>query len=182
MEPNAQERDADQAVVAAGKAAVVAASLRHFSAASLDELLRAITARLADRAGAVLAANAGLSAKLADACTDSLSLNAARIRAMSDQPLVLAQVPRWPQRRSSRNVANTGQPDAVTGVWPFTDGRQPEMSIGPGANTSCRAAKSRNWSGSAFCRNPYRLPDGTCTCEGSAARAVINGVGGLSAR
>lgn len=44
-------------------------------------------------ASALLAANAARSADLADAFTDRLALNDARIRAMSERLLVLTQVP-----------------------------------------------------------------------------------------
>jgi glutamate-5-semialdehyde dehydrogenase len=102
MEPDAQPRDADQAVIAAGQAAFGAtASLRHASAAGLDESLRAIAVRLADRARAVLTANAedvraARAAGLAEAFTDRLALDEDRIKSMSEQLLTLALVPALP--------------------------------------------------------------------------------------
>jgi glutamate-5-semialdehyde dehydrogenase len=101
---------ADAAVAAAGRAALsAAAALRHVPADGLDEALRAIAARLAARAAAVLAANeadvrAAQANGLAAAFVDRLALDESRIRVMSDQLLALAEVPAEPARTHIRDL------------------------------------------------------------------------------
>jgi len=93
------ESEAQAAVAAAGRAAADGAYLlRRVPADALDEVLRAIAARLSERAMAVLAANElDVSAARADgmgeAFTDRLALDEARLAAMTDQLLALTQVP-----------------------------------------------------------------------------------------
>jgi glutamate-5-semialdehyde dehydrogenase len=101
---------ADAAVAAAGAAALsAAADLRHVSADGLDEALRAIAARLAERIAPVMAANeadvrAAQANGQAAAFVDRLALDEGRIRAMSDQLLALAQVPAEPARTHLRDL------------------------------------------------------------------------------
>ncbi len=98
------------AVVSAGQAARCgAATLRAIPDDGLDEALRAIAARLHERAEAVLAANeADVDAARADgvpeAFVDRLALDARRIGAMSDQLMALAQVPSEPARTRLREL------------------------------------------------------------------------------
>ncbi len=90
---------AETAVSAAGQAALAAsAGLLCRPAAELDGAVRAIAARLTERAEVILAANAAdvRAARddgLADAFMDRLTLDASRIRAMTDQLRTLADVP-----------------------------------------------------------------------------------------
>ncbi len=98
------------AVVSAGQAARAgAATLRAIPGERLDEALRAIAARLRERAEAVLAANeADVDAARADgvpeAFVDRLALDAKRIAAMSDQLTALARVPSEPAMRRLREL------------------------------------------------------------------------------
>ena len=102
--------DADQAVSAAGRAAREGAgTLRRMTAAGLDEALRAMAARLSERAAAVLAANAeDVSAAraegLAAAFVDRLALDDTRLQAMSEQLSTLAGVPASPQSEHIRDL------------------------------------------------------------------------------
>jgi glutamate-5-semialdehyde dehydrogenase len=102
--------DADQAVSAAGRAAREGAgTLRRMTAAGLDEALRAMAARLSERAAAVLAANAeDVSAAraegLAAAFVDRLALDDTRLQAMSEQLTTLAGVPASPQSEHIRDL------------------------------------------------------------------------------
>ena len=90
---------AGTAVIAAGQAASQAAgSLRHAPDDGLDEVLRMIAARLAERARVILAANeqdvqAARAGRLAAAFVDRLTLDDGRVKAMTDQLLALADVP-----------------------------------------------------------------------------------------
>jgi glutamate-5-semialdehyde dehydrogenase len=90
--------DAAAAVAAAGRAALTATGrLRQLPAEGLDETLRAIAARLSERAAAVAAANsrdveAAKAEGLASAFVDRLTLDASRIAAMADQLRALAEV------------------------------------------------------------------------------------------
>ncbi|HXW44605.1 MAG TPA: aldehyde dehydrogenase family protein [Streptosporangiaceae bacterium] len=101
---------AEAAVVAAGQAASAAAGeLRQLSAGGLDEALRAIAARLTERAQAVLAANAqdvraAQADGLAGAFVDRLALSDDRLRAMSEQLLALAQIPAQPDSIHVRDL------------------------------------------------------------------------------
>jgi glutamate-5-semialdehyde dehydrogenase len=96
--PQQVDQEAAAAVAAAGRAASDgAATLRAVPAECLDEALRAIAARLNERAEAVLAANAedvraARVGSLAEAFVDRLALDQARIAAMSDQLTGLAEV------------------------------------------------------------------------------------------
>jgi glutamate-5-semialdehyde dehydrogenase len=89
----------EEAVVEAGQAALAASGgLLHLQTAELDATVRAIAARLTERAEVVLAANAAdvRAARqdgLADAFVDRLALDEARIRAMTEQLMTLADVP-----------------------------------------------------------------------------------------
>ena len=102
--------DGAAGVLAAGHAARAgAAALRAMSAGGLDAALRAIAARLTARSGDVLAANAedvraARAEGLADAFVDRLALDQARIAAMSDQLLALAQVPAEPDSARIRDL------------------------------------------------------------------------------
>ncbi|HEY2508043.1 MAG TPA: aldehyde dehydrogenase family protein [Streptosporangiaceae bacterium] len=101
---------ADAAVVAAGQAARAgAASLRRLPADGLDRALRAVAARLRDRAGQVIAANeADVKAAIADglgaAFVDRLTLTPQRVEAMADQLRTLAEVPAAPARTRVRDL------------------------------------------------------------------------------
>ena len=92
------EQEAAAAVAAAGRAARAAAGqLRRMPADGLDETLRAIAARLGERAAEVAAANArdvqaAKAEGLASAFVDRLTLDAGRIGAMADQLRALAEV------------------------------------------------------------------------------------------
>jgi glutamate-5-semialdehyde dehydrogenase len=89
----------EKAVVEAGQAAQAASvGLLHLQAAELDAAVRAIAARLTDRAEVVMAANAAdvRAARqdgLAEAFIDRLALDDSRIRAMTEQLMTLADVP-----------------------------------------------------------------------------------------
>jgi glutamate-5-semialdehyde dehydrogenase len=102
--------EADAAVVAAGQAASGAtASLRQAPDDVLDDALRTIAARLADRAGSILAANAAdvqaaRADGLADAFVDRLALDQSRIDGMSGQLLALARIPAEPARFHVRTL------------------------------------------------------------------------------
>jgi glutamate-5-semialdehyde dehydrogenase len=91
--------EADDAVAAAGLAArQAAAELRRMPAARLDDVLRQIAAKLAERAPAVLDANArdvhaAKHAGMAEAFVDRLALDEARLGAMASQLRALAEVP-----------------------------------------------------------------------------------------
>jgi glutamate-5-semialdehyde dehydrogenase len=95
---SAAEHEAAAAVAAAGQAARAAAGqLRQMPAEGLDETLRAIAARLGERAAVVAAANsrdvqAAKAEGLAGAFVDRLTLGPARIAAMADQLRALAEV------------------------------------------------------------------------------------------
>jgi glutamate-5-semialdehyde dehydrogenase len=95
----ADTAQADTAVIEAGRAArAAAAGLLHAPAAELDATVRAIAARLTERAEIVLSANAAdvRAARqdgLAEAFVDRLALDDARIRAMTEQLMTLADVP-----------------------------------------------------------------------------------------
>jgi glutamate-5-semialdehyde dehydrogenase len=110
--PTAQQADqqAAAAVTAAGQAAFDgAATLRTVPAECLDEALRAIAARLHERAAAVLAANAedvraARADRLAEAFVDRLALDQARIVAMSDQLSALAKVTAEPVSTRVRDL------------------------------------------------------------------------------
>ena len=97
-EQDAAEQEAAAAVAAAGRAARAAAGqLRRMPADGLDETLRAIAARLGERAAEVAAANArdvqaAKAEGLASAFVDRLTLDAGRIGAMADQLRALAEV------------------------------------------------------------------------------------------
>ena len=101
---------ADETVAAAGAAARAAsAALRDQSAGGLDHALRLIAARLAERAAAVLAANAddvraARADGLADAFVDRLTLDAGRVAGMCDQLRQLAGVPAEPARARIRDL------------------------------------------------------------------------------
>jgi glutamate-5-semialdehyde dehydrogenase len=94
--------DPDAAVAAAGTAARRAtAALRQLPDDDLDEALRAIAARLTERAGPVLAANAedvraARAAGLAAGFVDRLMLDEARIASIASQLHTLAGVPAEP--------------------------------------------------------------------------------------
>jgi glutamate-5-semialdehyde dehydrogenase len=85
--------------VAAGQAALVASGgLLRLQAAELDGAVRAVASRLTERAEVILAANAAdvRAARddgLAEAFVDRLTLDASRIRVMTDQLRTLADVP-----------------------------------------------------------------------------------------
>jgi glutamate-5-semialdehyde dehydrogenase len=101
---------ASAAVRAAGTAARAAsAALRGQPAAGLDEALRLMAARLAERAATVIAANAddvraARAGRLAEAFVDRLTLDAARVAAMSDQLRALAAVPAEPAQSKIRDL------------------------------------------------------------------------------
>jgi glutamate-5-semialdehyde dehydrogenase len=101
---------ADAAVAAAGRAALAAASrLGQMPADSLDEALRAIAARLGERAAEVIAANAddvraARADGLAAGFVDRLTLDHARVGAMADQLRALADVPAEPARTRVRDL------------------------------------------------------------------------------
>jgi glutamate-5-semialdehyde dehydrogenase len=98
------ESAADAAVAAAGQAALTAAGqLRQMPADGLDEALRAIAARLRERAAAVLAVNAddvraARAEGTAAAFVDRLTLDEARVQAMAGQLRALADVAAEPAR------------------------------------------------------------------------------------
>jgi glutamate-5-semialdehyde dehydrogenase len=100
---------ADAAVAAAGRAAQAAAGrLGQMPADGLDEALRAIAARLAERAAEVIAANAddvraARADGLAAGFVDRLTLDRARVDAMADQLRALADVPAEPARNRVRD-------------------------------------------------------------------------------
>ncbi len=104
------QREADEAVRTAGIAARAAsAALRDHSDEGLDKALRLMAARLADRAGVVLAANAddvraARADGLAEAFVDRLTLDQGRVAAMCDQLLALAAVPAEPARTTVRDL------------------------------------------------------------------------------
>jgi glutamate-5-semialdehyde dehydrogenase len=106
----AAEQAAAAAVAAAGRAAQAAAGgLRQMPADGLDETLRAIAARLAERAAAVAQANAAdvgaaRAEGLASAFVDRLTLDAGRIAGMADQLRALAEVGAEPDRRRVRDL------------------------------------------------------------------------------
>src|SRR5215472_13510066 len=107
---DAGERAADAAVAAAGRAALAAAGqLGQMPADGLDEALRAIAARLGERAAEVIAANADdVQAARADGLAagfvDRLTLDHARVVAMADQLRALADVPAEPARTRVRDL------------------------------------------------------------------------------
>jgi glutamate-5-semialdehyde dehydrogenase len=98
------------AVAAAGQAALAAAGqLRQMPADGLDEALRAIAARLRERAAEVIAANAGdvraaRADGLAAAFVDRLTLDEGRVDAMSHQLRVLADAAAEPARTRVRDL------------------------------------------------------------------------------
>jgi len=98
------------AVAAAGRAAMAAADgLRQMPADGLDETLRAIAARLAERAAVVAAANsddvrAARAEGLASAFVDRLTLDEGRIAGMADQLRALAGVAAEPGRTRIRDL------------------------------------------------------------------------------
>lgn len=104
------EFEAMTAVTGAARAAQRAArDLTRRSADVLDEALRAMSARLRERAADVLAANdedvrAARSEGLPAATTDRLLLNEERLQAMSGQLLALAKVPAEPVSRYIRDL------------------------------------------------------------------------------
>jgi len=97
-------------VRAAGQAAGrAAAALRDAPADHLDRALRAMAARLEDRADAILAANAGdvraaTDGGLAAAFIDRLRLDAGKVAAIADQLRALASVPLEPARSRIRDL------------------------------------------------------------------------------
>jgi len=104
------ESAADEAVRAAGAAARDgAAALRAAPAGALDEALRIMAARLADRATEVLDANAqdvraATADGLAAAFVDRLTLDEGRVKAMADQLVALAEIPAGPSRTAVRDL------------------------------------------------------------------------------
>jgi glutamate-5-semialdehyde dehydrogenase len=98
------------AVGAAGQAARTAAGpLRQMPAEGLDETLRAIAARLAERAAEVIAANsadvrAARAEGLASAFVDRLTLDEGRVDGMAAQLRTLADVPAEPDRIRLRDL------------------------------------------------------------------------------
>ena len=98
------------AVGAAGQAARAAAGpLRQMPADGLDETLRAIAARLAERAAEVIAANsadvrAARAEGLASAFVDRLTLDEGRVDGMAAQLRTLADVPAEPDRIRLRDL------------------------------------------------------------------------------
>ena len=102
--------EADAMVRAAGQAAGrAAAALRDAPADHLDRALRAMAARLEDRADAILAANAGdvraaTDGGLAAAFIDRLRLDAGKVAAIADQLRALASVPLEPARSRIRDL------------------------------------------------------------------------------
>ena len=104
------ESAADEAVRAAGAAARDgAAALRAAPAGALDEALRIMAARLADRATEVLDANAqdvraATADGLAAAFVDRLTLDEGRVKAMADQLVTLAEIPAGPSRTAVRDL------------------------------------------------------------------------------
>jgi glutamate-5-semialdehyde dehydrogenase len=106
----AAERAATAAVAAAGREALAAAGgLRQMPAEGLDETLRAIAARLGERAAEVTAANeedvrAAMAEGLASAFVDRLTLDGGRIAAMADQLRALAGVAAEPARIRVRDL------------------------------------------------------------------------------
>jgi glutamate-5-semialdehyde dehydrogenase len=101
---------ADAAVAAAGQAALAAAGqLRQMPADGLDEALRAIAARLRERAAEVLAVNAddvraARAEGTAAAFVDRLRLDEARVGAMAGQLLALADVAAVPAAARVRDL------------------------------------------------------------------------------
>ena len=108
--PSAAATAPDTAVVAAGQAARRAAgALRDATSDSLNGALLAIAARLGERAGDVIAANAEdvRAAKadgLPEAFVDRLTLDAGRVEAMHDQLQALAEVAAEPLRTWVRDL------------------------------------------------------------------------------
>jgi glutamate-5-semialdehyde dehydrogenase len=106
----AAEAAADAAVEAAGRAAQAAAGpLGQTPADGLDEALRAIAARLGERAAEVIEANAddvraARAGGLAAGFVDRLTLDRARVDAMADQLRALADVPAEPARTRVRDL------------------------------------------------------------------------------
>jgi glutamate-5-semialdehyde dehydrogenase len=104
------ESAADEAVRAAGTAARDgAAALRGAPAGALDQALRIMAARLADRATEVLDANvqdvrAATGDGLAAAFVDRLTLDEGRVKAMADQLVALAEIPAGPSRTAVRDL------------------------------------------------------------------------------
>jgi glutamate-5-semialdehyde dehydrogenase len=103
-------RAEDAAVAAAGQAALAAAGqLRQVPAEGLDEALRAIAARLRERAAEVLAVNAddvraARAEGTAAAFVDRLTLDEARVAAMAGQLLALADVAAAPAAARVRDL------------------------------------------------------------------------------
>jgi glutamate-5-semialdehyde dehydrogenase len=101
---------ADAAVATAGHAALAAAGqLRQMPADGLDEALRAIAARLRERAAEVLAVNAddvraARAEGTAAAFVDRLTLDEARVEAMAGQLRALADVAAEPARTRVREL------------------------------------------------------------------------------
>lgn len=108
--PSPDERAADSAVEAAGQAAQGAAGdLAGAPAGRLDGALRAIAARLDERAAQVMAANdedvtAARAEGLPQAFVDRLLLGPDRLHAMSGQLLALADAPAEPGRTAIREL------------------------------------------------------------------------------
>src|SRR5499433_3351458 len=106
----ASGQPADAAVEAAGRAALAAAGrLGQMPADGLDEALRAIAARLSERAAEVIAANAddvraARADGLAAGFVDRLTLDHARVDAMADQLRALADVAPEPARTRVRDL------------------------------------------------------------------------------
>jgi glutamate-5-semialdehyde dehydrogenase len=110
MTQSEDELEAAAAVAAAGQAAQAGAmDLRQASAETLDAALRAMSARLGERAADVIAAN-DQDVRIAraegapEALVDRLLLGDERVRAMSGQLLALAQVPAEPAWRHVRDL------------------------------------------------------------------------------
>src|SRR5215471_1976548 len=107
---DASGQAADAAVAAAGRAAQAAAArLGQMPTDGLDEALRAIAARLSERAAEVIAANAddvraARAGGLAAGFVDRLTLDQARVAAMTDQLRALADVPAEPSRTRVRDL------------------------------------------------------------------------------
>jgi glutamate-5-semialdehyde dehydrogenase len=110
MTHSQDDREAATAVTAAAQAAQDGArDLRHSPAEALDAALKAMAARLDQRAADVIAANdqdvrAARAQGLPAAFVDRLVLDTERVRAMSGQLLALAQVPAEPASRSVRDL------------------------------------------------------------------------------
>jgi glutamate-5-semialdehyde dehydrogenase len=110
MTQSEDESGAMAAVVAAGEAAQAGArELRRASAETLDAALRAMSARLAERAADVIAANdqdvrRARAEGAPGALVDRLLLDDERVRAMSGQLLALAGAPAEPTWRRVRDL------------------------------------------------------------------------------